>query len=179
MRRRKLLLGSAFGAAAFSEPALLALTVPPAESTARAGVRRVGMADVEILTAQVSQLRMLDHRYGSGRVREQAVQLLNREANHLLRGSYTEKTGKALLRAVAQACWLTGFMAEDVGRHSLAQRYCIQALDLTMRAGDRIYAGYLLSQMGRMMQGIARRALTEHDRLRNARSARRDEDPRT
>jgi hypothetical protein len=44
MRRRKLLLGSVFSAAAFAEPALFALTVPPAQSTARAGGQRVGMA---------------------------------------------------------------------------------------------------------------------------------------
>jgi hypothetical protein len=40
-----------------------------------------------------------------------------------------------------------------------------------MRAGDRIYAGYLLSQMGRMTQRIARGVLTEHDRLRHARQS--------
>jgi hypothetical protein len=62
MRRRKLLLGSVFNAAAFSEPALFALTVPPAQSTARAGGRRVGLAEVEILTEQVTQLRQLDYR---------------------------------------------------------------------------------------------------------------------
>jgi hypothetical protein len=103
MRRRKLLLGSVFNAAAFSEPALLALTVPPAESTARAGGRRVGMADVEIITEQVTHLKRLDHRYGAGRVREQMVQLLHREASTVLHGTYSEKTGKALLSAVAQA----------------------------------------------------------------------------
>ncbi len=171
MHRRRFLLGSAFTAAAFSEPALFALTVPPAESTTRTGSRRVGMVDVEVLTEQVTHLRRLDCRYGSGRVREQAVQLLHREANHLLHGSYSEKTGKALLGAVAQACWLTGFMAGDVGRHSLAQRYYIQALDLAMQAGDRLYAGYLLSQMGRMTVQIGHGTLTEHNRLRHARQS--------
>ena len=170
MRRRNFLLGSVFSAGAFSEPALLALTVPPAQSTASAaGGRRIGMAEVEVLTEQVTHLRTLDCRYGSGRVREQMVQLLHHEANELLHGTYPEKTGKALLTAVAQACWLAGFMALDVGRHSLAQRYYIQGLDLAMRAGDRPYAGYLLSQMGRMTSNIGRSARTEHDRLRNAR----------
>ncbi len=171
MRRRKLLLGSAFSAAAFSEPALFALTVPPAESTARAGGRRVGMAEVEILTEQVTQLRQLDYRYGSGRLREQVVSLLHREANQLLHGTYSDKTGKALLTAVAQATKLAGFTAADVGRAALAQRYFIQGLDLAMAAGDRLYAAAVLSEMSRMTLQIGSNALTEHDRLRNGRQA--------
>ncbi|MCA1672575.1 MAG: hypothetical protein LC799_10350, partial [Actinobacteria bacterium] len=147
MRRRKLLLGSVFAAGAFSEPALLALTVPPAQSTARAGGKRVGMAEVQILTEQVSQLRQLDRRYGSGRLREQVVSLLHREANQLLHGTYTEKIGKALLTGVAQGTELAGFTATDVGRHSLAQRYFIQALDLAMAGGDRLYAANVLGEM--------------------------------
>jgi hypothetical protein len=54
MRRRKLLLGLAFSTAAFAEPALLALIVPPAQSSARAAGQRVGMADVEVLTKPCS-----------------------------------------------------------------------------------------------------------------------------
>lgn len=169
MRRRKLLMGSAFSAAAFSEPALFALTVPPAQSTARVAGRRVGMVEVEILTEQVTHLRQLDYRYGSRRLREQVVSLLHREANELLHGTYSDKTGKALLTAVAQATKLAGFTAADVGRPALAQRYFIQGLDLAMAAGDRRYAAAVLSEMSRLTAQIAINALTEHDRLRNGR----------
>ncbi|MGH8916804.1 MAG: hypothetical protein ACRD0H_00415, partial [Actinomycetes bacterium] len=171
MRRRKLLLGSVFSAAVFAEPALFALTAPPAEATTRAGGRRIGMADVEILTQQVTQLRPLDCQYGSGRVREQLVQPLHREANELLHGSYSAQTGKALLSAVANACWLAGYMAWDVGRPSLAQRYYVQGLDLAMTAGDRLFGAYVLSQMSWMTVQIGRGARTEHDQRRNARQA--------
>jgi hypothetical protein len=171
MRRRKLLLGSVFAAGAFAEPALLALTVPPAQSTARAGSKRVGMAEVQILTEQITQLRQLDRRYGSGRLREQVVSLLHREANQLLHATYTQKTGKALLTGVAQATELAGFTAVDVGRHSLGQRYFIQALDLAMAAGDRLYAANVLAEMSRMTLQIGQNALTEHDQLRHGRQA--------
>ncbi|MGH3972872.1 MAG: hypothetical protein ACRDS9_06060 [Pseudonocardiaceae bacterium] len=171
MRRRKFLLGSAFSAAAFSEPALFALTVPPTETTARTAGRRVGMADVEIITEQVAHLKRLDHRYGSGRVREQMVQLLHREASTVLHGTYSEKTGKALLSAVAQASSLACWTAADVGRHSLAQRYAIQALDLAMAADDRPYAADVLASMSRLTAQIAYGALSEHERFRNARQA--------
>ncbi|MGQ0777888.1 MAG: hypothetical protein ACT4NY_26340, partial [Pseudonocardiales bacterium] len=171
MRRRKLLLGSVFSAAVFAEPALLALTAPPAERAAHAAGRRIGMAEVEILTEQITQLRRLDYRYGAGRVREQAVALLHREANQLLHASYTDKTGKALLTAVAQATNLAGYMAWDVGRLSLAQRYYIQALDLAMRAGDRLYAANILGNMSRLTLWIGQNTLTDHDRLRHGRQA--------
>jgi hypothetical protein len=171
MERRKFLLGSAFAAAAFSEPALFALTVPPAENTARVAGQRIGMADVEILHENIAHLRRLDHRYGSGRVREQVVQLLHREANTVMHGTYTERTGRALLGAVAQASWVAGSMAADVGRHSLAQRYYIQTLNLAMSAGDRLYAANVLSHMSRQTVQIGHGAITEHDRLRHARQA--------
>ncbi len=170
MRRRKL-LGSVFSAAAFAEPTLVTLTVPPAESTARAGGRRIGMADVEILTEQIIHLGQLDHRYGSGRVREQIVALLHRESNELLHGTYSEKTGRALLTAVAKATRLAGYTAADVGRHALAQRYYIQGLDLTMRAGNRAYAAEMLSEMSRMTLLIGHNTPTEHDRFRHGRQA--------
>ncbi|MCA1671587.1 MAG: hypothetical protein LC799_05100, partial [Actinobacteria bacterium] len=171
MRRRKLLLGSVFSAATFAEPALFALTVPPAPSTARAGGQRVGMADVEALTAQINHLNKLGIQFGSGRVREQMVVLLNREANQLLHGSYTEKIGKALLSAIAQATRTVGYMAADVGRDALAQRYYIQALDMAMRAGDRPYAAMVLATMSRMTVRTGENAPAEHDALRHGRQA--------
>lgn len=171
MNRRNFLLGSAFTAATFSEPALFALTVPPADSSARASGRRIGIADVEILTEHIAHLRRLDHRYGSGRVREQIVQLLHRGGNTVLHGTYSEKTGKALLSAVAQACWLAGSMAADVGRHSLAQRYYVQALNLAMGAGDRLYAVNVLSHMSRLTVQLGHGAVSEDGRLGNARQA--------
>ncbi|MGH3810930.1 MAG: hypothetical protein ACRDUV_00545 [Pseudonocardiaceae bacterium] len=171
MRRRKLLLGSVFSAAAFAEPTLFALTVPPAQSTARAGGRRVGMADVEVLTDQINHLNKLGHQYGSGRVREQIVALLHREANQLLHGTYSGRTGKALLSAVARATGLAGFMAGDVGRHALAQRYYVQALDLSMRAGDRHWGAQVLQEASRLTVRIGENAPADQDTLRHGRQA--------
>lgn len=171
MNRRKFLLGSAFTAAAFSEPALFAMTVPGASSTARVAGKRVGAADVEILAENIQHLRRLDHRFGSGRVRDQVVQLLNREANTILHGTYSEATGRALLSTVSQASWLAGSMAADVGRHSLAQRYYIQTLNLAMAAQNRPYAANVLSHMSRMTVQIGYGADSEDDRLRNSRQA--------
>ncbi len=151
MKRRNVLLGVSFTAAVFAEPALLALTTPPVPDVARdAGSRRIGMADVEILIENIAHLRRMDFRYGSGRIRERAVQLLHHEATTLLRGSYSDAIGRALLTAVAQAARLTGSMAADVGRFTLAQRYYSQALNLATNAGNRLFAAIMLSDMSRL-----------------------------
>jgi hypothetical protein len=171
MRRRKLLLGSAFSTAAFAEPTLFALVVPPAQGSARTTGQRVGMADVEVLTQQTTHLSNLGDQFGSGRVREQVVVLLHREATTLLHGSYSEKIGKALLSGVAQATRLAGFMAADTGRDALAQRYYIQALDLAMRAGDRLYAAEVLATMSRMTVRIGENTPAEQDTVRYGRQA--------
>jgi len=171
MRRRKLLLGSVFSAAAFAEPVLFALTIPPAQSTARAAGRRVGMADVEVLTEQITHLSKLGHQYGSGRVRGQVVALLHRVANELSYGSYSEKTGQALLSAVARATGAAGFMSGDVGRYALAQRYYIQGLDLAMRAGDRRGAADILQEASRLTVRIGENAPAGQDTLRHGRQA--------
>jgi hypothetical protein len=171
MNRRKFLLGSTFAAAVFCEPAVFALTVPPADNTARITGRRIGMPDVEMTTEHIAHLRRLDFRHGSGRVREQVVQVLHREASTVMHGTYPEKTGKALLSAVAQASRLAGSMAADVGSHSLAQRYHIQTLNLAMSTGDRLFAAIMLSDMSRLTLHIGQSAATEHDRLRHARQA--------
>jgi hypothetical protein len=146
----------------------LALTVPPAEHPAH---RRVGMTDVAILVEEIAHLRRLDHQYGSGRVRERVVQLLHREANTVRHGSYAEQTGKALLSAVAQISWLAGLMAADVGRHALAQRFYLQALNLAMSAGDQLYAASVLCHSSRLTAQIGHRTMTRRDRVRYGREA--------
>lgn len=152
VKRRNFLLGAAFNTAAFAEPALFTLTAPPVANAARdTGSKRIGMIDVDILTDNVAHLRRMDFRYGSGRIRERAVQLMHHEATTLLRGSYSDSTGRALLTAVAQAARLAASMAADVGRPALAQRYYIQALDVAMHAGNHLFAATMLSDMSRLM----------------------------
>ncbi len=151
LKRRDYLLWVTFTTATFAEPALCSLTMPPVANVARnAGGRRIGMTDVDILTDSVAHLRRMDFRYGSGRIRERAVQLLHHEATTLLRGSYSDSTGRALLTAVAQAARLAASMAADVGLYALAQSYYANALDLAMHAGNQLFAANILSDMSRL-----------------------------
>lgn len=166
VKRRSFLLGAAFMTGAFVEAALFALTTPPVADVARYECsRRVGMTDVQILADNVTHLRRMDFRYGSGRIWEQAVQLLRDEGTSLLQGSYSDSTGRALLTAVAQATRLAASTAADVNRNELAQRYYIEALNLAMRAGNQLFAAHILGGMSRLTiqnatrQRCARRAV--------------------
>ncbi len=84
-----------------------------------------------------------------------------------MHGSYSEKTGRALLSAVASATTTAGWMSGDVGRHSLAQRYHIQALDLALRAGDRPYGANILAEASRLTVRIGENAPADQDTLRH------------
>ncbi|MCP3802219.1 hypothetical protein NLX83_23400 [Allokutzneria sp. A3M-2-11 16] len=112
--------------------------------------RRIGMADVDGLTENIARLRGLDRRFGSSSVREPVIQLFRRGWNAVAHGTYSERTGRALLSAVAQACWLAGSATADAGRHVEARRYSMQTLTLAMAAGDRLYAAHVLSHLSRV-----------------------------
>lgn len=62
-------------------------------------------------------------------------------------------------------------MSGDVGRHALAQRYHIQALDLALWAGDRRYAADILAEASRLTVRIGENAPAGQDTLRHGRQA--------
>jgi hypothetical protein len=62
-------------------------------------------------------------------------------------------------------------MAADVGRHALAQRYYLQALNLAMGAGDQLYAASVLCHTSRLTAQAGHRTTTRRDRIRYGREA--------
>ncbi|MGH3914826.1 MAG: hypothetical protein ACRDTC_15675, partial [Pseudonocardiaceae bacterium] len=64
-----------------------------------------------------------------------------------------------------------GWMSGDVGRHALAQRYHIQALDLAMRAGDRRQGADILHEASRLTVRIGENAPAGQDTTRHGRQA--------
>ena len=65
----------------------------------------------------------------------------------LTEGRFSASVGRSLLRATAELARLVGWMTHDVGRHALAQRYLIQALQLAEAAGDRALMSETLAAM--------------------------------
>lgn len=149
MNRRNFLLGSTFGAAAFSSPALFWSTASGAEPepVQHTGDDRVREADVERIRQTVAMFRKLDRAQGGADLRDTVVNHLNKIAATKLPGSYGEDVGRGLFRAVAELTELAGWLSFDSGRHALAQRYHIQALRLAQAADDRAYGAYVMANM--------------------------------
>ncbi|KAA9374853.1 tetratricopeptide repeat protein [Microbispora cellulosiformans] len=77
----------------------------------------------------------LDHARGGGLVRSAVTTYLHDHVAPLLRGSYTDAVGCSLFAVAAEMLQLAGWMAYDLERHGLAQRYYIQALRLAKASG--------------------------------------------
>ena len=131
-------MGTAFSAAAFAQPAWFAVTAAPARATTR-----VGNADVQVLLEAVRHFERLHRRHGGGSVRQQLIHFVHHQAQAALHGSYSDAARQNLFSAVAQATWMAGLTTVDSGRHALGQRYCAQALNIAVQAGDRLYAANL------------------------------------
>ena len=63
----------------------------------------------------------------------------------LLRGSYTDATGRQLHRATGGLVAIAGICAYDSDAHGLAQRYFHQALRLAKASGDRGLGAYVIA----------------------------------
>ncbi|MCX5396591.1 regulator [Streptomyces sp. NBC_00102] len=123
--------------------------VPRQRQTERGPGQRVGNGDVAALRSVGELFRSLDHAYGGGHARQALIRYLEHETEPMLRGSYTETTGRRLFAAAADLTRLAGWTSYDIAAHGLAQRYFVQALRLAQAAGDRAYGAYVLITMSR------------------------------
>ncbi|WP_419994297.1 regulator [Streptomyces boninensis] len=119
------------------------------ESVDRVPGQRVTQGDIAALRSVAELFRALDHAYGGGHARQALVRYLEHEVEPMLRGTYSEVTGRRLFAAAADLTRLAGWTSYDIGAHGLAQRYFVQALRLAQAAGDRGYGAYVLVTMSR------------------------------
>ena len=98
----------------------------------------------EVTTATFAQL---DNHFGGAHARRALIHYLSAEVPALLAGRYTERTGRLLHVAVAEAVLLAGWSSYDAGHHGLAQRYLIQALRTAKAGDDVLLAGSILDAM--------------------------------
>ncbi|GAA3038873.1 hypothetical protein GCM10020000_16430 [Streptomyces olivoverticillatus] len=142
---RGLVSGATRPASALVEPSRDWLISEPDPLITRNSGPRVGAADVTAVRSATRAMAELDHRFGSGHIRPVVVHYLDSVVSVLLAGFYSRTTGRQLYAAAAQLTELAGYMAVDIGRLGLAQRYYIQALRLAQAADDRAYGGYVLA----------------------------------
>ncbi|MFD7884577.1 regulator [Streptomyces bauhiniae] len=121
-------------------------SAPPVE---RPSGHRVTGGDLAALRSVGELFRALDDQYGGGHARQALVRYLEHECEPMLRGSYSEQTGRRLFGAAADLTRLAGWTSYDIAAHGLAQRYFVQALRLAQAAGDRAYGSYVLVTMSR------------------------------
>ncbi|MEU1015815.1 MULTISPECIES: tetratricopeptide repeat protein [unclassified Streptomyces] len=123
----------------------VALTVPNwpdvvgrMEAVQKNDVQRIGMADVQAVSAMTERISELDDQFGGRAARPMAAAFLANTAAPYLRMEAPQSVRKAMMGAVSDLCYLTGYMAVDEGLHGLAQRYYLKALELAGASEDHL-----------------------------------------
>lgn len=137
-----------FAVSAYSTPVTRWLVQPADTGLSQGSGQRVGRNDVTGLWTAVSEAQRWDSKYGGGSQKAgSAATCLAERAAPLLRGAYTEATGRELFTVTAELARVAAWTAVDTGQHDTAQRHFIQALRLARAGGDVGMGCYVLSTM--------------------------------
>jgi tetratricopeptide (TPR) repeat protein len=118
--------------------------------------RRVGASDVQAIRRSTALFSQLDDQFGGDHGRRAVAQFIRSDVAPLLRGTYTDLTGRALFAAAAEAVHLLAWMSYDAGAHGMAQRYFIQALRLAQAGADVVFAASTLDAMSHQATYLGR-----------------------
>jgi transcriptional regulator with XRE-family HTH domain len=126
---------------------------PPHVRQLSAG-RRVGSELAQTVERRVIELRRLDDQLGG----VDTLPLVERElaaVEHVLNeASYTEETGRRLLRAVGELAQVAGWVASDAGQYARAQRHYLRGVRAAHAAGARLIAANLLSSLAYQVANV-------------------------
>ncbi|WP_406398839.1 transcriptional regulator [Streptomyces uncialis] len=109
------------------------------------GTIRVGLPDVAGLRVARGHYEQMYRMAGGVATRSRVLGFLVADTAPLMRGSYTDATGRELHRAVGGLVAIAGICAYDSDAQGLAQRYFHQALRLAKASGDRAFGGYVIA----------------------------------
>ncbi|MGP3772732.1 transcriptional regulator [Streptomyces sp. SDT5-1] len=109
------------------------------------GTIRVGPPDVEQLRTARNHYEQMYRKAGGVATRGRVLRFLVHDTAPLMRGTYTDSTGRELHRAVGGLVAVAGICAYDSNAQGLAQRYYHQALRLAKASGDRAFGGYVVA----------------------------------
>jgi hypothetical protein len=119
---------------------------PPDDlDVSRPGTPRVGGTDVDMLRAARTRYEQMYRSSGGVATRGRIVGFLTGYTAPLLRGSYSDATGRSLYRASGGLVAVAGICAYDSDAQGLAQRYFHHALRLAKASGDRAFGGYIVA----------------------------------
>ncbi|AZM53854.1 transcriptional regulator [Streptomyces sp. WAC 01529] len=137
----------------------VALTVPGwpdvvgrMEAVQSGKTRRIGMAEVDMVSAMTERVSELDDQFGGRHARPLAAAFLVNTVAPYLRADAPEEVRKAMMSAASDLCYLTGYMAVDEGIHGLAQQYYLKALELAGASEDHLT--YCTTLRGMSVQAV-------------------------
>ncbi len=132
----------------------VALTIPGwpdivgrMEAVQTGQARRIGMADVEAVSAMTDRLGDLYDHFGGRYGRPMAASFIANTVAPYLRADAPNEVRKAMISATSFLCYLTGWMAVDEGLHGLAQRYYVKGLEMAGASGDHMAYCHILRGM--------------------------------
>jgi tetratricopeptide (TPR) repeat protein len=105
----------------------------------------VGSGDVHRIRDARNRYEQMYRRVGGLPVRPRVLQFLRQRAAPLLRGTFDDRTGRELYRAVGGLVALAGISAYDSDHQALAQRYLLHALRMAKASGSRSFGGYVVA----------------------------------
>jgi hypothetical protein len=118
---------------------------PEDHDVSRSAGRPIGAADVAMLRTARTHYESMYRQVGGVATRTRVVRFLTEHAAPLIRGAYSDRTGRDLLRAAGGLTAIAGICGYDSDAHSVAQRYFHQALRLAKASGDRRFGGYVVA----------------------------------
>ncbi|MDI2127955.1 transcriptional regulator [Yinghuangia seranimata] len=118
---------------------------PDDRDVSHRGSTRVDRDDLEVLRAARTHYEAMYRQAGGLAAHPRVLGFLTDYAAPAIRGSYSDTTGRELLRAVGGLVAVAGICAYDSDRQGTAQRYFHQALRMAKASGDRGFGGYVIA----------------------------------
>ncbi|MGI5145539.1 hypothetical protein ACQEVC_03925 [Plantactinospora sp. CA-294935] len=118
---------------------------PEDRDVSRPAGLRVDAGDVAMLRTARTHYESMYRQAGGIATRPRVVRFLMEHTAPLLRGSYSDRTGRSLFRAAGGLVAVAGICGYDSDAQGLAQRYFHQALRLAKASGDRRFGGYVVA----------------------------------
>ncbi|MCE7081434.1 hypothetical protein [Streptomyces sp. ST2-7A] len=144
IHRRRLLTNAAYSVAAAGLPLGVERSIP-GQRREESGGFHAGRSEIDAVREMTRMFTRIDERHGGQHGRTAVVQYLTTDVVRLCRASFTREADRAdMLGAAAEVAYLCGWKAYDAGEHGLAQRYQLQAYELTMEAGDEAHQAFIL-----------------------------------
>lgn len=122
------------------------------EAVQKGQARRVGMSDVDMVTAMTDRISALYGEFGGRHSRPMAAAFLVNTVTPCLKAPGPESVRKAMMSVASELCYLAGHMSVDEGLHGLAQSYYVKALEVAGASEDHLT--YCTTLRGMSVQAV-------------------------